>query len=385
MSGVETIPEPCTPSSHCDGTLRRVRWCAIVLVAIGVVLRFAGLGSKPFWFDEIHTGLAISGATKRGVQKTVFDGQERTRQDVLAYQFPRRDRSVINTVKVLARNEPKHPPLYFVLARGWVQAFGATVTTLRGLSVFLGLLSLPLVYLVCRELVEEPVAAWVAVGLVAISPLHLIYAQEARQYMLWLVMLLLANWSLLCAMRHARDGGGAGIGWFLLYAMMLTLAMFSHLLTVFVAAAHATYVVVVERFRLTRVTVTAAASILIACAAILPWATIAWSDSFHHRGFVSWAGGPITTIQWMVRLINRWSSVVADLYPLRQLPYHLPVVLALIPVVAATACAIWGMRCAPRRARLFLFTSAAVFLAPFVAADFVMAASRATVVRYQFP
>ncbi|MEG3987264.1 hypothetical protein QUA13_08880 [Microcoleus sp. S28C3] len=42
---------------------------------------------------------------------------------------------------------------------------------------------------------------WIAVGLLAVSPLHVLYAQEARPYCLWPALILISCASLLRAMR----------------------------------------------------------------------------------------------------------------------------------------------------------------------------------------
>jgi hypothetical protein len=77
--------------------------------------------------------------------------------------------------------------------------------------------------------------------------------------------------------------------------------------------------------------------------------------------------------------------VVVDVYPLQDLPQLLSTAAAVLSIATVIACAVVGIRCAPRRAGWFVVTSAVVYWAPFVALDIVRVAWRATIVRYQFP
>lgn len=76
-----------------------------------------------------------------------------------------------------------HPPLYHVLLRGWVLLFGTSEAAVRVPSVILGLAIVYVTYLIARKLFEEKTAL-IAATLIATSPLHIYYSQEARMYML---------------------------------------------------------------------------------------------------------------------------------------------------------------------------------------------------------
>ena len=62
-------------------TLRWVRVCVIALVALGFFFRFAGLGSKVFWWDETHTGRAIAGSFWPEILEDIYDGRVLTRDE----------------------------------------------------------------------------------------------------------------------------------------------------------------------------------------------------------------------------------------------------------------------------------------------------------------
>src|SRR3990167_1478082 len=76
-----------------------------------------------------------------------------------------------------------HPPLYHIFMRGWILLFGSSEIAIRLPSVILGLATVYVTYLIARKLFEEKTAL-ISATLIATSPLHIYYSQEARMYML---------------------------------------------------------------------------------------------------------------------------------------------------------------------------------------------------------
>jgi hypothetical protein len=94
-----------------------------------------------------------------------------------------------------------HPPLYFILLKGWVTLVGSSAFGGRALSALASLLQVALVFNVARIAYPRSrfaelgyTAMWIAAVLVAISPLSVIYGQEIRVYamlpLVFLAMLL---------------------------------------------------------------------------------------------------------------------------------------------------------------------------------------------------
>jgi uncharacterized membrane protein len=76
----------------------------------------------------------------------------------------------------------QHPPLYYSLLHVWL-TLGDGQGLVRGLSVLASTLTIPVVYLLGRRLVDGQ-AGLLAALLLAVSPFHVHYAQEARMYAL---------------------------------------------------------------------------------------------------------------------------------------------------------------------------------------------------------
>jgi 4-amino-4-deoxy-L-arabinose transferase-like glycosyltransferase len=120
--------------------------CALTLLAL--TLRLVGLARQSIWADETFT-IAYAAVFER---MTV-------------------DRLLINL------QGPFHALVLFV----WTRLFGAGEAALRSLEAVTGAATVPIFWWALRPL-GRPAAAFLACGLLAISPFHLWYSQEARNY-----------------------------------------------------------------------------------------------------------------------------------------------------------------------------------------------------------
>ena len=124
-----------------------------VILIIGLVLRLLEINKTSFWYDEAFTGDVLKMSWK----------------DMFA---------VIAADKV-------HPPLFYVLVRGWSLLFGITQVSLRAFSLFFGLLGIGLAYFVGKDLFKKekyPIKGLVFALVIAISPFFVSYSVEARAY-----------------------------------------------------------------------------------------------------------------------------------------------------------------------------------------------------------
>jgi len=115
---------------------------AILLVAL--ILRLAYLGTKSIWLDE-------------------------------AFAVWQADKS---PAEIWNAEYDNHPPMYYLLLQTWM-AFGRGEAVIRLPSVLTSMISLVLLYILARRLCDEKTAL-AAVALLAVAPLDLWYAQEAR-------------------------------------------------------------------------------------------------------------------------------------------------------------------------------------------------------------
>jgi uncharacterized membrane protein len=365
--------------------LRWVRRVAVAFVLIGVAFRCEGLGAKPVWHDETYSALAIAGSGMKQVRDEIFDGRVHAVGEFLAHQVPRQDTTVVDTVRMLARDDSKHTPLYFVTARLWVRVFGPSVVALRCYSAVLGLLALPLVLLLCRELFDRDLVGWIAICLFSVSPLHWLYGQEAREYMLWVDLILLSSWLLL---RARRVGGGVeATRWAAGYAAAMTLALYTHLLTVMVAAGHLLFVAIDGRLRPTATVLRTTVALAVVGVLSAPWAMVlvahAEQQMVETQWGTQWAANSVGLAVWSLQVGAAAARPFLDLDSSRLLWNDQ--ILGVVPLMVAVACVVIVMRRAPRDARLFLLAVAASNALPYAAADLLIGGVRSSVIRYHFP
>jgi uncharacterized membrane protein len=279
-----------------------LRGCLIVILLLGVFFRVINLDRKVYWFDEGFTSLRVGGYVIQEVVKQTFNGKIIGVSDFREYLSPNQNRSWLDTIHSLAVEDPQHPPLYYLILRQWMQWFGNSVTAIRSLSALISLLVFPCIYWLCRELFPlSPLTAWMAIALVAVSPLHVLYAQEARQYSLWTVTILLSCAALLQANRRPNL-----LNWGI-YAITLTAALYTFLFSAFVAIAHGIYMLVSERFRWTKIVRAYLLATILALIAFAPWLAIVIRNYGRLRDSTNWISeAKIPTWQ----LILSWGNTI---------------------------------------------------------------------------
>lgn len=258
------------------------RFLIAVLLALGIFFRFVNLDKKIYGLDESYTSLRISGYTEAELVQDFSNNRIIGIDSIKKYQQVNTDRTFMGTIKGLSTEEPQHPPLYYVMARFWAGWFGNSVAVTRSLPAIISLLAFPCIYWLCLELFESPLTAWLAVALLAVSPFHTLYAQEARQYSLWTVITLLSSASLLRAMRlNTRLSWG-------LYAVTLAASFYTFLLSVLVAAGHGFYTLALERFRLSKKFISYLIASLFGGIAFFPWVFIVISNWSRVQHTTNW-------------------------------------------------------------------------------------------------
>lgn len=233
------------PKALANLTARRL-WMGgwVVLIALGLFFRVYHLDHQVYWVDEVNTTLRTLGYTTREVEETLLTGELFRSADLQAFQQPSADRGWLDTWRSLT-GSPEHTPLYFLLSRQWVAWFGSSVATWRSIAAVFGVLVFPAVYGLAWELFRNPWVAWGGVAWVAITPVHVLYAQEARPYSLLTLLTALSSALLLRAMRTARWGAWLG------YGLTVVLGLYTQLLFGAVAIAHGLYVLLMQGGRLT--------------------------------------------------------------------------------------------------------------------------------------
>ncbi|MCB8943063.1 MAG: glycosyltransferase family 39 protein [Ardenticatenaceae bacterium] len=103
----------------------------------------------------------------------------------------------------------QHPPLYYLLLHFWVALKGDTPYYVRLLSVLFNAGTIPVIYLIGKRLSGVMVGLAAAV-LLALSPFHIRFAQEARMYALLTFNAAVAIYALVCLLTDSRAASPIG-------------------------------------------------------------------------------------------------------------------------------------------------------------------------------
>lgn len=124
-----------------------------------------------------------------------------------------------------------HPPLYYLLLKGWVTLFGGSVVAVRAMSILFGAAAIVVGYLLARRL-AGPRAGYLSLPLLALSPMLLRYGFEGRMYTLMLLLALLATYAFLVACQSKTKKSWT------IYAVLIALGLWTHYFFALVFVAH---------------------------------------------------------------------------------------------------------------------------------------------------
>lgn len=377
------LPKNCDRlNSHNPSLDKWLRFLIVVVLVLGIFFRFANLGQKVYWIDESYTSLRISGYTESEFIQQVVDGKIRNIKYLQKYQRINSEKTVVDTVKGLALEEPQLAPLYFVATRFWVQLFGDSVAVTRSMSAVFSLLALPCMYWLCLELFESSLTAWLAVSLLAVSPFQIVYAQEARPYSLFVLIILLSGAALLRGMRLKTNSSWA------IYAATVALGFYSHLLFALVALGHGIYVAILENLRFNKTVIGYFLAASAGFIALSPWTVVCLINSQSVSQKTAWLSLKIPLSNfvkyWVLNITRQFFDVglYSDL-PRLYFLLSIPVILIILIIVGSSFYLLLSQT--ERRVWLFVMTLTCVTVAIFLPADLIWGGVRSINTRYMIP
>ena len=166
-----------------------------------------------------------------------------------------------------------HPPLYYFALKTWAHFFGHTDFAMRMLSVVFGAVAILFAYLWLKYKYGAT-AAITATALLAISPVFVRYGQEMRMYTMALAIVFAATYVLQLAIDNGKKR------WWILYAILLALGMWTHYFCALAWFAHLVYLIVIYRKKI-----------------------------FQKKIILTYAGAVLLFVPWMPSLIRQTGSV----------------------------------------------------------------------------
>ncbi len=277
-----------------------------------------------------------------------------------------------------------HPPFYYWLLRVWASVFGHSLESLRGFSVFFGVATVWLLYVLVREIFKDYPAdegkklAWGAAALLAVNAFHIQYSLEARMYTLGTFLIVLGTWVMLKALRTNRWP------WWLAFAILTSASALTHYFLLFSLAAQGLFILIwwLKKYRpvLARQNLKWAASFILAGVLSSWWLPTFWrqfsqvEQNYWIPEMERWS---VPATIWKI-LISGWQGIANNilivasvafvflllvyLWRYRKLDKILLVLMGFVPFVLAILI---SLRTALYLDRYFIF--AAVFIVAFIA------------------
>jgi LysM repeat protein/4-amino-4-deoxy-L-arabinose transferase-like glycosyltransferase len=144
-------------------------WVLGGILIIGAVLRLFLLADKSIWLDEAFS-ISIS------------------------------QRGLGDLLDLVLRTDV-HPPFYYLMLKFWL-LLGESPSHVRLLSVLFSTASIALMYLVVASVFDDAQAGLIGAAILALSPFHIWYAQEARMYALLIFFVLASAYFMIQALKH---------------------------------------------------------------------------------------------------------------------------------------------------------------------------------------
>lgn len=345
-----------------------LKYGVILLIGIGIFFRFYNLDKKVYWIDEVNSSLRTLGYTKTELIDTIFTGDVVTADQLQQFQRLNPDKTWADTWNALS-GSAEHTPLYFLLSRAWIGMVGHSIASMRFLTACFSVLVLPCLYWLCRELFSSPTAGWIAMAWVAVTPLHVLYAQEARPYSLLSVMIVLSSALLLRAIRTQTPAN------WIWYSVTIAAGLYTQLLFSLVTIAQGLYVLITQRWRSTTTKAYLLAT-AVSYLSLTPWLIILLQN---------WQKVQESTESLSDRLpigyiLDRWFLNLNMAFLSRELGAA-NILLVIVTIIAL----VLFCRQAPKRSWLFVLLLIGITFMALALPDMILGGRRSLRIRYLFP
>ncbi len=348
----------------------------VVAILLGVFFRFYHIDRKVYWEDETYTSLHVLGQTEADVVRRAAQFADAAALRAVLHPPRPLTTTVGDTVRSLAVEDPQHPPLYYVAGHVWVKLFGDSVAAIRTLSAILGVIALPCMYWLCMELFGSIAAAWIGVALFAISPIAVLFSQEAREYMLWSLAVVVMSAAFLRALRLGSKPAWA------LYAAALAASLYIFPLSATLALGNLV-VAAATRRDASRTPGAPAVATLAGFVAFAPWLAVMCGNLEKIRrtmGFApAFSASPLDVVRRFLGLLK------LNFLDFNVVGHALGAGLTLAVATLVGYAFIYLARRAPHRTWIFIVTLTAFAALPYIVADLLLGGRFTGSPRYFMP
>lgn len=216
-------------------------WLYIIILLVGVSVKFYRLDYKIMWYDEIATVLQVKGADNI---LQIDSSKLNTIAPISHYndllKYDETQSSLGSEMKAQLKNMNLNP-LHYMLLSFWYRVAGDSFVSFRLFSVLIFLLTLPFLFGLAYELFGSKKAGLIAISFFSISPFIHYFAQEARYYMLWVFLITAIHYFLIKAIHYKHNKWWAG------YILFAVLSLYASILSGFILFEHLLFVVLLKK------------------------------------------------------------------------------------------------------------------------------------------
>ena len=200
----------------------------LTLFLLGLALRVARLDLKTAWMDEVSTIIFSLGNSSFLLPVNQLVDLDALLQPIKVNAAA----TPLDSARFLLQ-ENNHPPLYFMLAHGWMDLFStagqtASLAIARWFSAIWGALSIPAIYWASKNTFSSRLAGLLSAAFVAVSPFSLFLSQEARHYGLAMTLISLSLGYFVIAARAIVSGQAPSVRLALMWSLVNALGFANH-------------------------------------------------------------------------------------------------------------------------------------------------------------
>lgn len=212
----------------------------LLVTAIGAVLRLYNLNYQSLWYDELHSIIPTDPANTLG--------------------------------SIIAYSKTDQPPVFFIYLFYFFKLFGYNEVVGRVASAVLGIVAIPVMFLLGRELRDVRVGLFAA-ALTSFNYMHVYYSQELRFYSMLFLLTCVSFLFLLRAYKYVRSID------FAFYILSTVAVLYTHYYGLVVFAVQGvTFLILLYFKRDKRFVWSSVISAIAIGLAFVPWLPVIFSD-----------------------------------------------------------------------------------------------------------
>ena len=267
----------------------------IIILLLGIFLRFYKIDFLTLWYDESHT-IYTSENFFNFIPKYMSyqDGYYNNLSSVAFSSYVGEGLNI-------------NPPFYFMIMNIWINLFGTTETALRAFSALAGIISILFIYLLASYLFNKQIGL-ISAFLFAINPFNIAYSQEARTYTFIVLLGLISTYYFIKSLDKNK------LVYWIIFIITTAIGLYTHTFFIFIILFEILYFFLfIKKYK--KLFKNFILSLILAFILYLPWLPhFYYADLYANKYFwldiFSWIDVPLTLIVFGIgqTLIRKQSS-----------------------------------------------------------------------------